>query len=183
MKIRIIEPGWAGFTDYMGAVQFVDGVSVDDVSRADMQHLASLVQIETVEDEPRNPSIAQVLIDTNTRPAETMASPTASAPVAEVVPGKRYSPDELMAVADAKGIKGLREIADPLNVKANSIAELMGKILQVQEDQSQRSAEARQQLEDTELAENRAAEIAEKRAIAEARRADTGDVVTWNEAE
>jgi hypothetical protein len=137
MKIKIIEPGWAGFTGPLGWTEFVDGVSVDEVSKAEAQHLAAVVQIEELdsagEGTGKSPSIAQVILDTHGKsaPAETTVKGTDAAP-APVAPAKVYTPEELAAVADADGIKGIRQIADPLGLKGTSIAELIGKVLTAQ---------------------------------------------------
>lgn len=40
--------------------------------------------------------------------------------------------EELEAIADEKGISGLREIGNELGVKSNSIEDLIGKILAAQ---------------------------------------------------
>ena len=45
---------------------------------------------------------------------------------------KVYTADELAEIADAEGIQGLRKIANPLNVKDNSIAGLIKEILNAQ---------------------------------------------------
>lgn len=43
-----------------------------------------------------------------------------------------YTREELEKIADEKGIKGLREIADPLGLKSNSIVPLIDSILEKQ---------------------------------------------------
>lgn len=48
-----------------------------------------------------------------------------------VAPTKRYTRAELEAVADESGIQGLREIADPLGIKATSIRKLIDEIYSV----------------------------------------------------
>ena len=45
---------------------------------------------------------------------------------------KIYTREELEAVADDSGIRGLREIGDPLNVKATSLTTLIDLILKAQ---------------------------------------------------
>lgn len=128
MKIKIVEPGWAGFSGQFGAVEFADGVSIEDVSAAEARTLAGLVQIETLEG--KNPSATQQLLDAHHN-APRQVEPLKHIPEAPPAPAaaKVWTQDELAAVADASGIKGIREIADPLGLKDNSIAELMAKIL------------------------------------------------------
>lgn len=130
MKIKITQPGYEQFTGFFGVVEFANGVSVGDVAPIEAQRLASIVQVEN--EEGHNPSVAQTIIDTYaermghaTLPEADPSTPTTPAPE------RRYAADELAAVADEDGIKGLRAIAEPLGLKANSIAELIGKILAV----------------------------------------------------
>jgi len=130
MKIKIIEPGWAGFTGDFGMVEFVDGVSVDDVSRVQAASLAGLIGIETLEGV--NPSASQVLLDAHHTAAKVTT--LVNIPDAPVAPAaeKVWTQDELAALADKGGIKAVREIAEPMGLKDNSINELMAKILAFQ---------------------------------------------------
>ena len=139
MKIKITEPGWASFSENFGGVDFVDGVSVDDVSPAEARYLSSLIRVETLEG--KNPSPAQVLIDNRhagigrppvtetpfTPPAEPQKEPEDVADKDKV-----WTQAQLEAVADEKGIKGIRAIAEPLGLKDNSITDLIAKILSSQ---------------------------------------------------
>lgn len=128
MKIKLVQPGYETLTGYFGVIEFVDGRSVNDVTKREAEYLASLVNIET--EEGVNPSVAQQILDTygDTMPVETPVAPTAP----QAVPlAKTYTADELAAVADAGGIKGVRAIADTLGLKGQSIAELIGRILAV----------------------------------------------------
>jgi hypothetical protein len=129
MKIKIIEAGWAGYTGHFGMIAFEDGVSVDEVSRADAAYLAGLVAIETLEGV--NPSSTQALLDAHVNPAPVVPAPV-HIPDAPVV-ARVYTAEELAEVADQHGIRGIRAIAEPLGLKDNSIAELMAKILNHQE--------------------------------------------------
>lgn len=129
MKVKITEPGWAGFTGQFGQFEFMDGVSVDDIGRADAAYLAGLISVENA-DSGKNPSTAQRIIDTYMAPA--VGPEAAKAPV-EAAPVVTHTKESLEAIADADGIKGVREIADLLGVKGNSIADLIGKVLAAQE--------------------------------------------------
>lgn len=127
MKIKIVQPGWAGFTGQLGAFEFVDGISVDDISSVDAQRLAGIVGIEDA-DSGANPSITQNMIEKNSKAAPI------EAPVAAVneTPTAEYTKESLEAIADASGIKGVREIADKFGIKGQSITELIEKILTAQ---------------------------------------------------
>jgi hypothetical protein len=138
MKIKIVEAGWAGFTGHLGPTEFIDGESVHDVSPAEMLNLSGIVALEDVST-GRDPSVAQALIESLLIPApvhrlKTQAEIDAEAKNAPAPVGvaKIYTEDELKAVADAEGIKGLRVIGEPLRAQGKSIAELIGKILAAQ---------------------------------------------------
>ena len=145
MKIKLVEPGWENLTGQFGAYEFVDGVSVDDIPKSEASYLANLVRIETVEDgvEGKNPSSTQLLLDTQAQPAETKDLTTGEEQAAidekaraelGAKLAKVYTLEELQAVADAEGIAGLRAIAEPLGLKANSITALIEKVMQFQRD-------------------------------------------------
>lgn len=128
MRIRIVQPGWEAFTGNFGSIEFSDGVSVTEVSNIEASRVAAVVRVETLQG--KDPSMAQRIIDAHHEPAPEQAATVA---VAELPPADKpsYTAEELAAVADKHGIKGLREIADPLGIKANSISELIARILAV----------------------------------------------------
>ena len=127
MKIKLVEPGWETFSDYLGFVLFKDGESVEDVSPAEAARLASIVRIETLEG--RNPSPAQMILDNWSGPMIVATTDTADAAKA-AAPVKSWTQEELSAIADEKGIKGLREIGDDLGLKGTGIADLIAKIVE-----------------------------------------------------
>ncbi len=133
MKIRIIENGWAGYTGMLGYVEFVDGVSVEDVSRGDAGRLGAIVQVESVED-GTNPSVAQQILDSRAFEMKSQTLSTGTDEKGEKIAAedKVYDQAELEAIADVGGIKALRVIADPKDIKAQSIQELISKILDSQ---------------------------------------------------
>lgn len=130
MKIKIVEPGWETFSEYLGFTLFKDGESVEDVSPAEAARLASIVRIETLEG--RNPSPAQMILDNWSGPMIVATTDTADAAKAASpsAPAKSWTQEELSAIADEKGIKGLREISDPLNIKGTGIADLIARIVE-----------------------------------------------------
>lgn len=148
MKVKIIEPGWHGLTGQFGVHEFVDGVSVESISDSDARSLASLISIVGLDDEGNetgNPSDSQAILDTyhhkaaveRLKSVEELDAEAAAAgklTSTDIVVEKHYTAEELAEVADKEGIKGLRKIADPIGVKANSIAELIGKIVDFQRD-------------------------------------------------
>lgn len=162
MKIKIIERGWETFSDVLGGVKFENGVSVDDVPEHLITRIGAVVRTEAVTG--GQVGAAQQLIDAKnmTPPEDVRIAPTPPAPVTpeplpelvsdlvpkdpevvEVAPelpevpapkAHIWTEAELADVADKKGIEGLREIADPMNVRARSIRELMTGILEKQKN-------------------------------------------------
>ena len=130
MKIKIVEPGWETFSEYLGFTLFKDGESVEDVSPAEAARLASIVRIETLEG--RNPSPAQMILDNWSGPMIVATTDTADAAKVALLaaPAKSWTQEELSAIADEKGIKGLREIGDGLGLKGTGIADLIAKIVE-----------------------------------------------------
>lgn len=137
MKLRIVEPGWEGFTGNFGGVEFVDGLSVDsDVSAREAGRVASTIRIET--EDGKNPSVSQLILDMAAMPMSqdmvrdaNTGSFNSDAPPAP--DRKRYTQDELMLIADTKGINGLREIGAEYDVRDTSIVKLIDKILIAQD--------------------------------------------------
>lgn len=133
-KLRLLEPGWEKFTGDFGPVRFVDGVSVDEVNPLDAQRLSNLVRLERLDG--TNPSTSQLVIDSQTIKMDgALVRDVRSGEFNNLTPDAptiRYTEEQLVEIADTKGIKGLREIADPMGLKSTSIATLIQEILKVQ---------------------------------------------------
>jgi hypothetical protein len=125
MKIRLLQPGWETFTGNFGGVEFVDGLSVADANTREASRLANVVRCEL--EDGSNPSASQVALDSQ---GTVMQVGDDRAPAPAPV---RYSREALEEIAGAKGIKGLREVGDPLGVKASGIADLIDAILKAQQ--------------------------------------------------
>lgn len=132
MKIKLVEPGWETFTGLFGVVQFEDGVSVEDVSKGEAQHLSALVRIETLEG--KDPSVAQEIVDRNNELAalEPVFVSTDEGPAP--TPARTYSLADLEEIADKGGIAALRAIGEPLGVKGRSIPEVISRIFEIAGD-------------------------------------------------
>lgn len=130
MKIRITEPGWAGYTGLLGAVEFIDGVSADEVSRADASQLSAIVAVENVAT-GKSPSAAQMILDNYGLEAAVVSDVTGADAAPVPVSPVAHTKESLEGVADKSGIKGLRDIAEPLGVRGTAITELIEKILGV----------------------------------------------------
>lgn len=135
MKIKITEPGWGGYTGTFGSTEFHNGVSVHEVGQQEAQRLAAAIAIVTVSDdgEGKSPSAAQRIIDAHIMPlgdATPMASPVeAQGPEAKPMAAVVWTRAELEEIADKQGVRGLRQVAAPLGIKSNSIADLIDKVL------------------------------------------------------
>lgn len=127
--LKFIQDGWESYTGtYMG-VEFVDGVSVEPVDSRTANRMGCIVSLETVEadgSDGKNPSAAQALIDNNTQVMVSQDKPQGEPEKPAV---KIYTRLELEAIASDKGMPGLREIAEPLNIRANSINKLIESLL------------------------------------------------------
>lgn len=149
MKIRLKEKGFENYTGQMGAILFKNGVSVRDVLEIDKRRLAGVmyvvdengVQVSTKQDasgavavvgretKEQAPVVERVGGDDSEMPVFTHPEKkkTKEEPK-KVVPETRYTIADLEAIADEKGINGLREIANPLGIKATSIRKLIEEI-------------------------------------------------------
>jgi hypothetical protein len=146
MRIMIVEPGWAGFSDFMGSVKFENGVSVDDVPEHELMRIAASVRVREYRGETASGKVKlgeqqgfsanRVRITDQGAPTDKLAYPDKPNPPPEVAVTKRapiYSFEDLAAIADKSGIKGLREVAAPLGIQARDINGLIAAILQHQE--------------------------------------------------
>jgi hypothetical protein len=146
-KIRLTQPGFEHYTGQMGVLVFEDGLSTSDVSENDARRMGAVMRCEW-ENTGADPGNAQRLLDNLNTPApvfvadgqgtdhDSEAALTASK-VQEVeriedIPKTsetKWSQEQLEAIADKDGIKGLRAIAEPLGIKGTSIRELIREIL------------------------------------------------------
>ena len=137
MKLRLMQAGFENYTGQMGVIDFVDGLSTGDVLPVFALRLAGIFGAEWEDGSPAN--VSQIYLDSMNNEAPLAAAtyvPTIEAPLevpvepaAIVIPSRLYTEEELAGIADAKGIAGLREIADPLGVKGNAIRGLIDGIL------------------------------------------------------
>lgn len=151
MKIRIVGAGFETYTGQMGVIDFVDGVSTDDVSTRDAQRLAACVPCEWVEStKPVSPSSivlesgnveAPVLPEREKGAEVEVLSPGPEAltselkaftgnledasPLVQLIMKPSYKLEVLEKIIDGNGIAGLREIAEPLGIKGRSISDIL----------------------------------------------------------
>jgi hypothetical protein len=139
-RLRITEPGWALFTDYFGGVPFENGLSVHPVDPITAMRLGSLIQIELVDTGEQAGKAAELVAMHDTAAAVVTPVPAATeadmAPKVEAPLVPKHTRESLEAIADGKGIAGLRDIATPMGIKSNSIPDLIEKILKAQGPQA-----------------------------------------------
>lgn len=150
MKLRITQKGFENYSGQMGMILFKDGVSVYDVKERDALRLSALfnvtwetgeyVKVTKVEVEPTAPVGRETyLAPTDGKPEEVGGNDGSvqyveSTIVDSEVPVKivkRYTLDELEAIADQEGINGLRKIAGPMGIRGTSINGLIEQIMSV----------------------------------------------------
>jgi hypothetical protein len=131
MKLRLKEAGFEGYTGQFGVHVFQDGLTVDHVSAQDATRISAVMSAEWEDGTPAN--VGQIYLDSMNNPAPIEAAPVERAePVKTETPTLKYSREALEAVADEKGINGLRPIGDEFGVKSTSIAGLIQSILKAQ---------------------------------------------------
>ena len=145
-RLKLVQAGYENFTGEIGAYWFEDGVSVELIRRADRDRMSTAFQFEEVNDDgSTQPSgIAHRLVaDAAERlgsfeplqrqtEEEKTAELLAEKLKAKVAPTEIYTAEQLVALADKRGIKGLRTVADKWGVKHRSIPVLIEMILEKQ---------------------------------------------------
>ncbi len=142
-RIRITQEGWAGFTGNIGGVEFADGVSIETVPQIAADRIACSVlcvnadseageqvgiSARYIENQAIQMDVEEALpVITDEEIAASIVA--ASQKTVEVY----FTGEELEAIADEKGINGLRAIAEPLGVKARAIPDLISNILKAQD--------------------------------------------------
>lgn len=149
MKLRLTQPGFENYTGQMGVVMFKDGLSENEVLPIDGIRISAAIGAEWEDGSASNTGQMYLnnmdapafvgMDDVNTQavvqatpqeaPQEAPQDTPPSTPGAAV---PTYTQADLEEIADEKGIAGLREVAEPLNVKGTSIVGLMEAILKAQ---------------------------------------------------
>lgn len=137
-RIRITQKGWENFNGDFGQVIFANGVSIGLATRVQYDRVATQVHVVDADTgEQIGPGQRHLEAKTARIPEGVLLSKpgqgdllTAAAPPVNDI--RLLTREQLYGVADAKGIQGLREIADPLGVKARAIPELINAIVRAQ---------------------------------------------------
>lgn len=147
MQVRILDPGFAGFTGFFGTIKFENGVS-EHISGAEAERLGCIVAIEDMEG--HNPSATQRMVDTHKhnldellargqgvsgasavdqKPVNVAAVATKGQPSAVAGLNYAFSREDLEDLADKEGIAGLRAFAGSYAIKGRAIAEIIDELL------------------------------------------------------
>lgn len=147
-RIRLTSTGWAGYTGYLGSVQFIDGVSVAPVSPLLVARIGGAINSVKIDDETgveTAAGLASLRIEVSSIPIP-VANISRRATEAEVLAeqlriqadakngraARTYSHADLETIASDEGIAGLREIAKAWGVKERSIPKLIAAIEKAQ---------------------------------------------------
>ena len=144
-KLKIVAPGFDGYTGNLGGIDFVDGVSVDPVPRIFANRLSAAMMMVEIDDgsevdasvayrliaesESRAPVLEELPRQTEEEKTEENVEMVKRANLSDVV---ILSRDELEALLAKDGIKGLRDIAKPWGVKERNAVALIELILEAQ---------------------------------------------------
>lgn len=134
-RIRIVEAGWSTYSDYFYGVKFENGLSVEPVTPQEATAIGSFIRIEAMDD-GKQAGGAEQYKDLKTKKAEVTktveVNPADLVSTSTGTGRKRHTRAELEAIADQRGIAGIREIADQYGVKGRGIVELITEILAAQ---------------------------------------------------
>lgn len=138
MKIRLVDHGYESLTGFFGDVEFKDGVSIGEVSDVKARFFAAITSVVDASDgsDPGDNAKFQHSLElkavSSNLPtlAEIQEQNSGNAIEPEVVAAPDvYTRQSLEAIADERGIAGLREICDKLGIKGTSIAGLIDGVI------------------------------------------------------
>ncbi|WLR90995.1 hypothetical protein [Shinella zoogloeoides] len=148
-RLKLSGSRWAGYTGLIGTVDFKDGISVDPVPQRIADRLSAAMPMTEIDDEGNEIGVAGVvarlLKDSAARAAPVTPSLVRQTEAEKKAEGLRdklkaaksptdsfYAVEQLQAIADEKGIKGLRLVAEPWGVKGKAIPALIAAIMEAQ---------------------------------------------------
>jgi hypothetical protein len=153
VRIKIVQAGWEGFSSNLGTTVFEDGIA--ECSELEANRIGATIQIVRLNDDDEDDGVVNISheitkikgVSAEVAPRlRTTAERLEEEPETEgEVEGSEeeteddeteatiYTEEQLQEIADESGIRGLREISDPLGVKSTKIAELIQKILEAQD--------------------------------------------------
>lgn len=133
MKVRLTQSGWENYTGLIRDVEFEDGVSTRALLAHEIDLFAALFEVRGIEGDETDIVVGHAArVANNSLVRADVAEPLARATEEELNPTPApafHTEAELLDIADRQGIKGLREIAKPLDVRGRAIPELISEIL------------------------------------------------------
>lgn len=156
-RIKIVETGWENYTSELCGVQFVDGVSKEPVPRHQADRVGAIIKVVEIDKDGEGASVGQASRMVN---GVTIAAPVVNGmrqPSGDEIEAERklmaskagtrpasvfYTREALEEIADHKGLKGLREVAAPWDVRDRAIPALIKEILAAQESYMKKLEEA-----------------------------------------
>jgi len=138
--VKINEVGFNKFTGEIGGIEFVNGISVEDLSKSDVQRMGASMRIEEVlhEDEGgvvtgNQLGVAADLakgVDVSAKVQKKVTIVEEPIVKEELIvddsivdeDGNEYTVKSVEEIADKGGINAVREVAKKFGVKGNSIA-------------------------------------------------------------
>lgn len=130
-KLRLIGKGFENYTGRIGVVEFVNGLSVTTPHQMDVHRLTCTIGARWEDGSPSSVGEGYEAMRHVGAPTDSEAKAQAAKVAEKAYKGKRYTEAELGAIADEKGIAGLREVGEAVGVKGKSIKELMDGILKI----------------------------------------------------
>lgn len=146
--LKITQSGWEGFTGWLGPVWFDNGISREPTTPQIANQLSGIVQMVEVaaDGSTKAAGVAQAMVEgkglayvetplIQVTSEELEAESRLAAEKAQKPPVDEFNTvEQLEAIAEEKGINGLREIGAIWGVKERSIPKLIKLILEAQED-------------------------------------------------
>ncbi len=142
ITVKIVEKGWAGYTGNLGTAVFENGVA--EITRLEANRIGATIKIVELDEDDGETvvNVADAIVKNRANHAE-IVKPLDEASEADIEKDAKrvidkmtrasgtgeHTREKLEAIADAEGIKGIREIATPLGLKSTSIAALIDMIL------------------------------------------------------
>jgi hypothetical protein len=147
-KIKIIASGWENYNADFGGVLFENSISVEPVTRAQINRISAMVLCELVDEDgkpieqagnaARGVALASVQVPVSAGLQRQTEKEKANelklaALQSDKPPYRIMTKEELEGVATAGGIKGLRTVAEHWNVHDRKITNMIREILKAQE--------------------------------------------------
>lgn len=158
VRLKITQPGWVGYTGWIGPVYFEDNVSSEAVTPRIARQISSCVRMEEIVDAKGNTrvfGVSQDMVDGKglALPPQALAIPADEADLqaererdAKIASSPKVedflTAEQLEKIADSQGIEGLRPLGAKWGVRDRSIPGLINKILAAQADHPSAKADA-----------------------------------------